>query len=115
MMPARMNRATGFVMPSQRESFGLVFIESLMAGTPIAYPRPWAVDGYFDDQPFALAVDPRSVDAIADAMARLVRDEATMKTALARWQDSGGPARFSTAVIARDYIAALHAAMAGPA
>lgn len=114
-MPARMNRASGFVMPSQRESFGLVFIESLLAGTPIAYPRGWAVDGYFDHDDFALAVDPGSVEAIAEAMARLLRDEARLKTALAQWQGGDGPVRFATATIARDYVAALTQAMAGAA
>jgi len=106
-IPARMNRASGYVMPSLRESFGLVFIEALMAGTPIAYPRAWSVDGFFDDLPFAIPVAARSIDSIADAMARLVRDERMMKRALARWQEQGGADRFRADHIAASYIEAL--------
>ena len=112
-MPGRMNRATGYIMPSLRESFGLVFIEALMAGLPIAYPRGWAVDGYFTDLPFAIPVEARSIDSIADAMARLVRDEGQLKQALARWQETGGADRFRTDHIAARYIEALHLAVAG--
>ena len=111
-VPARMNRATGYIMPSLRESFGLVFIEALMAGTPIGYPMGCAVDGYFDGMPFAIPVDACSVDAIADAMARMVRDEARLKTTLAQWQDTGGASRFCADAIASAYIEALSIAIA---
>lgn len=100
-IPARFNRASGFVMPSRRESFGLVFIEALFAGCPIIYPAGRAVDGLFDAQPFALRVDHRDPSAIADAMARLLRDEAAIKHALAQWQASDARRQFC-----RDRIAA---------
>ncbi|NJO13721.1 MAG: glycosyltransferase family 4 protein [Rhizobiales bacterium] len=47
----RLPRAKALIMPSLRESFGLVFIEALFAGIPIIYPRGTAVDGYFDGAP----------------------------------------------------------------
>lgn len=104
---ARVNNARGFVMPSQRESFGLVFIEALFAGTPIAYPAGTAVDGYFDDCPFALRVDAADTRAIADAMIALDREEAELKTALAEWQGSPAAVAFTRDAIGKTFINGL--------
>jgi len=110
-IPARLNRASGFVLPSLRESFGLVFIEALFAGVPIAYPADWAVDGYFDDAPFALRVDNRDVAAIAGAMERLMREEAPMKRALAAWQHGPSAQIFARKAIGEAFAAGLAAAL----
>jgi glycosyltransferase involved in cell wall biosynthesis len=109
-VPGRINRAIGFVLPSLRESFGLVFIEALFAGVPIAYPAGWAIDGHFDAAPFALRVDNRDVDAIADAMARLVRDEGRLKQALDAWQHSPAVDFFRRQAIGDAFAAGLRAA-----
>jgi glycosyltransferase involved in cell wall biosynthesis len=106
-IPARLNRASGFVLASRRESFGLVFIEALFAGLPIAYPAGWAVDGFFDGLPFAIAVDSRSPESIAEGMIRLLRDEHGLKRSLAEWQSGPGPARFRRATIAENFAAGL--------
>jgi glycosyltransferase involved in cell wall biosynthesis len=110
-IPARINRASGFVLASLRESFGLVFIEALLAGVPIAYPADWAVDGYFDDAPFAVRVDNRDVTAIAEAMARLVRDEVPLKRSLAAWQQSAAVGIFRREAIGDAFGAGLATAM----
>jgi glycosyltransferase involved in cell wall biosynthesis len=114
-IPGRLNRASGFVLPSMRESFGLVFIEALFAGVPIAYPAGWAVDGYFDTAPFALPVDNRDVGAIAEAMVRLVRDEARLKQSLAAWQQSSAIAMFRREAIGNAFAAGLYAALSAAA
>jgi glycosyltransferase involved in cell wall biosynthesis len=108
---ARMNAACAFVLPSLRESFGLVFIEALFAGLPIIYPKGQAVSGHFDECPFAIGVSARDPQALAAAMAQVVSQEAALKTALARWQVSDEAQRFRRAVIGRNYGAALHAAI----
>jgi glycosyltransferase involved in cell wall biosynthesis len=114
-IPARLNRARGFVLASLRESFGLVFIEALFAGVPIAYPADWAVDGHFDDARFALRVNNRNTGEIAEAMARLMRDEAAMKRALAQWQQSGAAGIFKRKAIGDAFAAGLATAMASHA
>lgn len=103
----RMNEATGFVLPSRRESFGLVFVEALFAGLPIAYPAGAAVDGYFDGMPFALRVDARHPAAIAEAMMRLVADEARLKAELADWQGSLHARRFMRTDVANAFARSL--------
>lgn len=98
-----MRAARGFVLPSLRESFGLVFIEALFAGLPIIYPKGAAVDGYFNDYPFALGVDARDDRAVAQAMRRVIEEEASMKAALAQWQRSDDAKRFQRPSIAERF------------
>lgn len=106
-LQSRMNQATGFVLPSLRESFGLVFVEALFAGLPVIYPAGTAIDGYFDDLPFAIRVDANSPQQIAAAMNRLVFEEASLKAALADWQASEDAHRFTRPVIARQFANGL--------
>ena len=110
---ARMNAAKGFVLPSRRESFGLVFIEALFAGLPIVYPAGAAVDGYFDFLPFAVRIDARDPAAIAAAMRHLLAEEASLKAALAEWQGSEDARRFTRPAIADAYAASLRAGLPG--
>ena len=110
-LSARLNRATGFALPSLRESFGLVFVEALFAGLPIVYPADTAVDGWFDGLPFAVRVDARDADAIAAAMTRLVADEIALKQELSEWQRSEDGRRFTRPAIAARFEAGLRAAI----
>ena len=111
-LPGRLNRAKGFVLPSHRESFGQVFIEALFAGLPIAYPAGAAVDGYLDDQPFAIRVDARKPASVAKAMQDLVVHEAELKKTLADWLESDAPYRFTRPAIASAFAAGLQSALA---
>lgn len=107
---ARMNQAAGLVMPSLRESFGLVFIEALFAGIPVIYPAGAAIDGYFDNAPFAISVDARSVADIARAMRRMIDHEHEMKAALREWQAGAHARQFTRPAIAATFARALNAA-----
>ncbi|MFW5634331.1 MAG: glycosyltransferase family 4 protein [Erythrobacter sp.] len=109
---AKMNRAKVFVLPSLRESFGLVFIEALFAGLPIIYPRGAGVDGFFDDAPFALAVDARDPRSIARAIGRAIERESEMKAALADWQASDHAQTFRRPAIGSAFREGLMAACA---
>lgn len=110
-MAACMNAFSGFVLPSLRESFGLVFVEAAFAGIPFAYPRDRAVSGLFDTCGFALAMDPQSPQDIAAAMQHLCRNESALKAELASWQTSGKADRFRRGMIANDFIAGLATAI----
>lgn len=113
-MPAYFNRATGFAMPSLRESFGMVFIEALFCGAPVLYPAGRAIEGYFDGMDFAIPVDPKDTASIFDGLSRLVRDELRLKSLLATWQHSTEAARFTRESIARRYADGLWQALATP-
>lgn len=107
-----MNGASAFVMPSLRESFGLVFVEALFAGLPIIYPKGASVDGYFDGLPFAIKVDARSTRQIGEAIYHVLAHEKELKAALAQWQNAGGLTRFNRGTIARTFAKGLDAALA---
>jgi len=107
----RMNGATGFVLPSLRESFGLVFIEALFAGLPVVYPEGTSIDGYFDGAPFAIAIDAKSPSAIAGAMRRLVREEQGLKAQLREWQQSARAEQFMRSKIAQTFTKGLTCAL----
>lgn len=112
-MARRLNRAAGFVLPSRRESFGLVFIEALFAGLPIIYPEGRAIDGLFDDCSFAIPVDPRDPARIAAAMHRLATDADRLKADLGEWQRSPASQQFRREHIAARYAEALASALPG--
>lgn len=103
----RMNRAIGFVLPSRRESFGLVFIEALFAGLPIIYPKGAAVEGFFDGCEFAIGVPAGDVRAIADAMQAVMENEARLKDKLREWQASEEAVQFTRRAIKRRFASGL--------
>lgn len=105
-------KASGFVMPSHRESFGLVFIEALFCGLPVIYPQGAAVDGYFDNLPFAIKVDAENPTAIANAMQHLLDNEMELKQALFDWQRSPDARRFTRHSIADHFASGLVQAIA---
>lgn len=109
----RMNQSAGFVLPSKRETFGLVFIEALFAGCPVIYPEGQAIEGYFEDCPFAISVPPGDVRKLAGAMAHLTENQNELKNGLAKWQLSEEAQRFTRVGIARDYSQALRVALGG--
>jgi glycosyltransferase involved in cell wall biosynthesis len=109
----RLNQATAFVLPSLRETFGLVFIEALFAGTPVIYPKGTAIDGYFDGCRFAIAVNARDPRSIAEPMARACREETALKEELAAWQASAHARQFMRPAIAVTFGEGLRQALAG--
>lgn len=105
------NRAAGFVLVSRAESFGMVFAEALLAGTPCLYPRGQAIEGYFREGEFTLSADPRDTRAIAAALLRLVREQGEMKTRLARAQGEGALDFLRQGAIGTAYRAGLVSAL----
>jgi glycosyltransferase involved in cell wall biosynthesis len=100
--------ADAFVYPSLYEGFGIPALEALSAGVPSAVSNTSALPEVVGDA--ALLFDPRSPEAIADAMERLLTD----RTLRERLKEEG-PAqasRFSWARAA-DETTTLYRALAG--
>lgn len=62
----------GFALPAHRETFGMAYVEALLAGVPILYGRGAGVDGYLDGLDVGIAVPLGDVAALADGLLRLV-------------------------------------------
>lgn len=83
------NQSAAFALASHRESFGMVFAEALLAGTPVVHPRGAAIDGFFRDQTFARPAAANDPQELADAIAALLVAQAEVKSALADAQRAG--------------------------
>ena len=96
-------RASAFLYPSLFEGFGLPVLEALAAGVPTACSAVEPMDTLAG--PAALKFDPRDPAAIAEAMHRLVADDALRQTLAA-----AGPlraAQFSWRTTAEGVLAVL--------
>jgi glycosyltransferase involved in cell wall biosynthesis len=60
------------VLPSHNETFGMAYVEALLSGVPVLYSRGTGIDGYLDDIPAAIGVDPRSIASIRDGLIELL-------------------------------------------
>jgi glycosyltransferase involved in cell wall biosynthesis len=88
------NDAAVVALPSRRESFGMVFAEALLAGTPVIHQRGAAIDGFFRDTAFARAVVAEDADELAEVLHAMLTDQARTKAALAAAQQRGELERF---------------------
>jgi glycosyltransferase involved in cell wall biosynthesis len=88
-------------MPSLHEGFGYPPLEAMACGTPVASSYTTSLGEIVGDA--ALTFDPTDVSAIADALIRLLSDEALRADLRARgleWVKLFAPERFTQAVLA---------------
>jgi glycosyltransferase involved in cell wall biosynthesis len=83
------NGAAAFALPTRRESYGMVFAESLLGGTPVVYPRNAAIEGILQHKRFARGVNAHDADELKEALAELLTNQQEIKTELAAAQHSG--------------------------
>lgn len=88
------HQAAVFALPTHRESFGMVFAEALLAGTPVLHPSGCAIDGFFNDRSFARQVDADDVESLAMTLADMLNRQAAIKADLAAAQQAGELDRF---------------------
>jgi glycosyltransferase involved in cell wall biosynthesis len=110
-LPALLSGALAFVFPSLYEGFGIPVLEAGACGVPVITSNTSSLPEVAGDpsagsgQAAALLVDPHDVDAIAEAMTRLVTDEA-LRAELAR-RGLVNVQRFSWEKCARETLAVL--------
>jgi glycosyltransferase involved in cell wall biosynthesis len=66
--------ADAFLLPSGRETFGLVYAEAISQGLPVLYTRGQGFDGQFPDGEVGFAIDPDDPGAIADRIEEILAD-----------------------------------------
>jgi glycosyltransferase involved in cell wall biosynthesis len=62
-----------FLMPSIKETFGVVYLEALSQGLPVVFSRGQGIDGYFPPGGVAEAVNPLEPDTICAALLALAQ------------------------------------------
>ncbi len=63
-----------FLMPSFKETFGLVFVEALSQGLPIIYTKNQGVDGLFNEYPVGEGINPNEPNNIADGIITVINN-----------------------------------------
>jgi len=109
-LPALYRGARLVALPSLAEGFGLTALEAMGCGTPVVAANTSSIPEVVGDA--GLLVDPGNAEAIADAMLRLLTDEAVRKDLIAR-----GLARapgFSWDRTAREVLAVLDQVAGAP-
>jgi len=103
--------ASCFVLPSLMEGFGLPVLEAMARGVPVACSERPALPEVVGDA--ALLFDPEDQPAVADAIRRLLEDEALAKDLRRRGRERA--AHMSWVETARGTLAAYRRALAGRA
>ncbi|WP_162417071.1 glycosyltransferase [Cyclobacterium roseum] len=97
-------RYLGFILPSNPETFGLVFVEALYAGLPIIYAKNAGVDGLFDSGKLGIKVESSSVNEIGDAIEELYRNNEDFNHAVEDFKVNDGLKKFSEKYIGGLYM-----------
>jgi glycosyltransferase involved in cell wall biosynthesis len=97
----------GFLMPTRRETFGMVFIEALFSGLPLLHSKRWGIDGFFAEDEVGYACDPTSLDDIEAGVERLWREQERFKRSIVSLHERGGLDRFKRKAIAEAYQSGL--------
>jgi len=108
------NRYAGFVLPSQPETYGMVYIEAVLAGVPILWSRNQGVAGLFENGQVGYGCDPQSLDDVIGGLRFIVNKEARLKAEIGLQQREGAFHHLRRAGISARYSELLSAALARP-
>lgn len=103
-----LNRYVAFLMPTRRETFGMVFIEAMFAGLPVLHSKGWGIDGFFPDDTIGYACVPTDEDDVRRGVEHLIANQARLKQSLGELHAKGGLDPFK-----RDNIVAAYRGLLG--
>lgn len=87
------------VMPSKRETFGLVYAEAMSQGLPVIYTRGQGFDGQFSEGEVGYSVDPNSPDEIASKIKAVLGDYERLSKRALEAAD-----RYTWGMICKEYL-----------
>jgi hypothetical protein len=100
------SEAGAFILPSLMESFGMVYAESLLNGTPILYSKGvLGFEGVFNG--VGPAVDPWSVESIRDGIRDVLTENEKYRRNIKKLAESGSFNIFKPVYIGERYIESL--------
>jgi glycosyltransferase involved in cell wall biosynthesis len=106
-LPHVLQEYTAFVMPSLRETYGLVYVESLFSGVPILFSLGQGIDGIFSAEQIGYACDPMNLESITQGIRTLILQEESLKKNLAYLQKTGAFEPLRREAILQKYDAVL--------
>ena len=63
-----------FIMPSENETFGLVYIEAISQNLPIIFTKNEGIDDYFPENKYGEAVNAFEVNSIKNGILKIIKD-----------------------------------------
>jgi hypothetical protein len=100
------SKSGGFILPSLSESFGMVYAEALICGTPILYSKNrLGFDGFFDG--VGTAVDALSIDSISQGIKDIIRNNSSYRTRIAQLNKENAFSIFSKSYIEQKYLTTI--------
>lgn len=76
---SRLPTYSGMALPSHNETFGMIYVEALLAGVPILHSRGTGIDGFVDFVEARVVVDPMSTESIRDGLDQLIKNSAVFQ------------------------------------
>ena len=74
-LQARLPSYAGMALPSHNETFGMVYVEALLAGVPILHSRGTGIDGFVDFVEARVVVDPLDLSSISSGLSVLISQQ----------------------------------------
>jgi glycosyltransferase involved in cell wall biosynthesis len=105
------NGYAAFVMPTRRETYGMVHVEALLAGVPILWSRDRGIDGLLDGLDVGYRCDPTSCRDVTEGLRYLVAKEPQLKSEIHRGQKGAVFEELRRPAIAARYRSLLLRAM----
>jgi glycosyltransferase involved in cell wall biosynthesis len=100
-------RAEAFLLPSFSESFGLVYAEALLNGTPIMFSKGYlGFDGFYDG--IGVGVNPRSIKSIANGIIDLTNNSEVYRQNIKKLSEAGEFNIFNSKYIGNKYIETIN-------
>ncbi len=94
--------AEAFLLPSKSESFGMVYAESLLNGTPIMYSKNvLGFDGVFEN--VGVGVYPNSIESITEGIKTLQKNNLFFRSTISNLRESNALNIFSSGYIKEIY------------
>jgi glycosyltransferase involved in cell wall biosynthesis len=81
-----MNRYAAFVLPSWPETYGMVYVEAVLAGVPILWSHNQGVDGLFEHGQVGYSCNPQSLDDVVGGVRMLITEQSRLKAEIGRLQ-----------------------------
>jgi glycosyltransferase involved in cell wall biosynthesis len=108
------NGYAAFAMPSRRETYGMVYVEALLAGVPILWSQGLGVDGVFDGMDIGYASAVNSRDDVARGLRVMFSQEERLKAEIGRLQSEGSLNHVRREAIVARYRDVLASILATP-